>query len=310
MESVRTYQQTVDKVQNNPGILPLVAEHRKDMQAMITRGMSLRWEFFVNAFDTRQQVAALLPAVAATASSVDLAMREGRHGAYVRELASAISLFQDRTDSLLDMYAEVTKVIDNLSTCSYTSQAFEALLSKVQKVIDTLNLEGYANLDKWVENVEHEIERALLQRLLKFIDIWVREFSKSVSEDGNKHLAGYRSLASSKTANTSVLHIEPSKHEIRIKNQVIYLDPPVEAAKTSWYAHLQEWLGVVCHLPRLQSAHQEIGLKTRKPSLENTTYISLVSLLARRAASGECCLTRASALQAPARGPTKAIQNY
>lgn len=281
METIRTYQQTIDKVQHNPGILPLVAEHRRDVQAMITRGMSLRWEFFVNAFDSRQQVAALLPAAAPNAATADLAMREGRHGAFVRELASAVSMFQDRTDSLLDMYAEVMKVVDSLSTCAYSTQVFEVLLSRVQKAIDTLSLEGYANLDKWVKDLEGEIESTLLARLEKVIEHWCIEFAKSASEDNlaSSKLASQlsRTMGGSRAAARLDLHVDPSKHEICIKNQVIYLDPPVEAAKMSWYEQLQDWLGVICHLPRLQSTHHEIGLRSKKLSFEETTYIGLVS---------------------------------
>lgn len=281
METVRTYQQTIDKAQNNPGILPLVAEYRRDVQAMITRGMSLRWEFFVNAFDSRQQVAALLPDAAPNAATTDLAMREGRHGAFVRELASAISMFQDRTDSLLDMYTDVSRVVDGLSNCAYSKQSFEKLLSKVQKAIDVLSLEGYANLGKWVKDLEDEIESTLLARLEKIIDLWCTEFARSASEDTpastkpNGHLS--RTLGGSRAGTEMDLHVKPSMHEIRMKNQVIYLDPSVEAAKMSWYAQLQEWLGVICRLPRLQSSHHEIGLRSKKLNLEETTHIGLAS---------------------------------
>jgi dynein heavy chain 1 len=159
METVRTYQQTLDKVYSNPGILALVAEYRKDVQAMITRGMSLRWEFFVNAFDTRQQMAALLPPgqIGAPGAINDFTAREGRHGAFVRELASTVSMFQDRTDALLDLYSDVSKILDSLATCASSQQAFEALLLKMQKIIDQLNLEGYANLDNWVKDLDTKI---------------------------------------------------------------------------------------------------------------------------------------------------------
>ena len=37
--------------------------------------------------------------------------------------------------------------------------------------------------------------------------------------------------------------LEVSIHEVRIRNQVIYLDPPVEVARSNWFNHLHEWLG-------------------------------------------------------------------
>jgi dynein heavy chain 1 len=38
MQTVRTYSQTVDKVQSNAGIASLVAEYRNDVQAKVAAG--------------------------------------------------------------------------------------------------------------------------------------------------------------------------------------------------------------------------------------------------------------------------------
>lgn len=164
MEAVRTYTQTVDKVLANRGILNLVAEYRRECQQLLAKGedryawltfgplvpmysdlhiallqgMSLRWEFFVNAFDNRQQINSLLPSSASAGSAAiagDLTEREGRHAAFVRELASAASVFQDRTESLLEMYRNVESIIDELAKCPYEQGAFAGLLVQIQKIV-------------------------------------------------------------------------------------------------------------------------------------------------------------------------------
>lgn len=38
METVRTWDQTVEKVAANPGVAPLLAEHRNNAQDMVARG--------------------------------------------------------------------------------------------------------------------------------------------------------------------------------------------------------------------------------------------------------------------------------
>lgn len=117
METVRTYSQTLDLIEKNPAIEILVAEFRNEAQRMISRGtfltlsrpliilvltdshpalfcshgsysirdsgMSVRWDFFVNAFDTHRY----LPAAG-------LEGRENRNLAYVRELAAVVSILQ------------------------------------------------------------------------------------------------------------------------------------------------------------------------------------------------------------------------
>lgn len=49
--------------------------------------------------------------------------------------------------------------------------------------IDKLNLEGYANLEHWVSELDKRIEGILLQRLRQIIDVWCTEFDRS--DDGD-----------------------------------------------------------------------------------------------------------------------------
>jgi hypothetical protein len=37
--------------------------------------------------------------------------------------------------------------------------------------------------------------------------------------------------------------LKPIVHEIRIQNQVIFLDPPTESARQTWLQQLHDWLG-------------------------------------------------------------------
>jgi dynein heavy chain 1 len=46
-----------------------------------------------------------------------------------------------------------------------------------------LNLEGYANLEHWVAELDKRIEGILLQRLVHIIKVWCAEFDRS--DDGD-----------------------------------------------------------------------------------------------------------------------------
>jgi len=37
--------------------------------------------------------------------------------------------------------------------------------------------------------------------------------------------------------------VKPIVHEIRIQNQVIFLDPPIEYARQTWVRQLHDWIG-------------------------------------------------------------------
>lgn len=52
--------------------------------------------------------------------------------------------------------------------------------------IDRLNLDGYANLEHWVAELDQKIEAILLQRLTHIIQVWCTEFDRSEDFDGRR----------------------------------------------------------------------------------------------------------------------------
>ena len=41
------------------------------------------------------------------------------------------------------------------------------------------------------------------------------------------------------------MNVKPIVHEIRIQNQVIFLDPPIEYARQTWVRQLHDWIGKI-----------------------------------------------------------------
>jgi dynein heavy chain 1 len=128
METVRTYLQTVDRVNAYPTVAPLIAEFRSNTQDMIVKGMSYRWEHFTSFMSST-------PSAYDSASSGTIATREGRHAVFVKEFASAVSIFQDRCDALVEMSDSLEKIVDELSTCSFEADVFANLLAEIQKMV-------------------------------------------------------------------------------------------------------------------------------------------------------------------------------
>ncbi|KAJ3727228.1 dynein heavy chain, N-terminal region 1-domain-containing protein [Lentinula guzmanii] len=270
METVRTYGQTLDLVENNRGIEWLVAEYRNESQRMISKGVNIRWDHFVNQYDTGRFV-----------SSAD--GRDNRHIQFVREFASVVSVLQDKTNSVIDLYKDILRAVDDLATCSYTTEAFSELLGRIQGAIDRLNLEGYANLDHWVAELDKRIETILLQRLGQIILAWSTEFDRT-DDDLRRDTVPLREnkrriekRMKEEKFMESHMTIKPFVHEIRIQNQVIFLDPPIEYARAAWIKQLHDWLGVVCRLRRIQSSRYEIGLQMQGSVSSETTYTSLLT---------------------------------
>ncbi|KAF9336730.1 hypothetical protein BG006_007626 [Podila minutissima] len=281
METIRTYSQMVNKVQRHSEIATLVAGYRNDAQKMVSKGVNLRWEHFANTYGSVSTY--INPGTFADA-------RENRHIMFVREFASVVSIFQDKVDSLIAIYDDIMKLIDELPVCAFVHSTFSSIILRIQKLIDRLNLESYSNLDQWVTELDAKIEAVLVNRLQQAIKAWMLEYQRDDleesgdSRDSAAHGKNKKRRANREAERTSALtkanEVKPTLkvlvHEIRIKNQVMYLDPPVEQARVSWYSQLHEWLSVVCTLTRIQSSRYEIGLAV-KDSLEDLTYSDLLT---------------------------------
>lgn len=131
-----------------------------------------------------------------------------------------------------------------------------------------MNLEGYANLEHWVAELDKRIESILLQRLTHIIQVWCSEFDRTDDGDTRRDSLPLRDMSNKRrggkgareekvsdlyrpsdmvTKSSQMLEgnmtVKPIVHEIRIQNQVIFLDPPIEYARSTWIKQLHDWLG-------------------------------------------------------------------
>lgn len=243
--------------------------------------MPLRWEMFVNLYD-----------------------RENRHLAFVREFASVVSVLQDKTNAAIDTSRDVDRLVEELATCTYSTAAFAPIIKQIQAIVrasapppslpalgavpkltrlappsapqvDRLNLEGYANLDAWVLQLDARVEKVLLDRIAQIIRQWSAQFTRNDDQDdwSARRKVGFaadsalvrfsaaadpamvarltpdRSFARPPQRDDGVVEVISLLHEVRIQNQVIYLDPPIEHARASWMQQLQAWLGASRRCP-------------------------------------------------------------
>ncbi|PFH46895.1 hypothetical protein AMATHDRAFT_7278 [Amanita thiersii Skay4041] len=274
IETVKTYRKVLSLVEQNKGIEWLVAEYRTESQKMIAKGMNIRWDHFMNQHDISRYV-----------SGSDA--KDDRNVQFVLEFASVVSFFQDKTNNAIGLYQGITRAVEDLATCPYTTEAFSELLARIQLAIDRLNLEGYANLDHWVAELDKRIESVLVQRLMQCIQAWCHEFDCMDGTDIRRDTSLLKGITNRRQDNRAReerfmetrMTVKPIIHEIRIQNQVIFLDPPIEYARVILIRQLHDWLGVVCRQKRIQSSRYEIGLQMQKVPASETTYTSLLTKL-------------------------------
>lgn len=286
METVRTYAQTNKTISEMSEVSVLLSGYQNDVHTLISKGVPLKWESFVHSYDLHLRH---LPN-GSLDPSTSLAGRESRHVQFVRDFAASVSILQDKTGILTGIHDTIKKAMAELCACPYDSDAFQSKLEVIQTSVDQLNLENYVNLAHWVGDLNQQIEMILLTRLQEAVLLWIEVF-KGVSTDGVDDDSHRKRMSRISDGSGADGHVKDQGiynpkmkrlvHEISIRNQVIYLDPPMEYARASWFTQLHHWLAVVCNLQKLKASRYE--MKVNLEITENELFSELVRMPSVRA---------------------------
>jgi dynein heavy chain 1, cytosolic len=97
-----------------------------------------------------------------------------------------------------------------------------------------------------VEQLNSTMQEILLGRLKEAIVKWTTVFS---SDDHSSEIYSHkgRKLASTNEdkLKSRQINLKPIFHELIIRNQVIFLEPPLEHARTICFSSLYQWLGTL-----------------------------------------------------------------
>ncbi|KAL2143584.1 hypothetical protein VTI28DRAFT_10234 [Corynascus sepedonium] len=253
MESVRTFAQTNRQIADMSEVAVLLSGHRDEVYTLIAKGIPLKWESFVNTYEVH------FKNYTANGGLDNFKGGESKHVMFIREFAASVSLLQSKTITLANIHATVQKAMTELEKCPYEVSAFESRLETIQSAVDQLNLEQYVNLGYWVERMNRQIKAILLARLQHAVQAWIEAFEDEHLERLSDRK---RFLETSDGTKADVPVIKKLIHEITMRNQVIYLDPPLEFARASWFSQLQEWIGVVCNLKKIKATRYQMSIST------------------------------------------------
>jgi dynein heavy chain 1 len=147
-ETLRIYRKTLVRVDQNPQISILVANYHAAIQTLIAKGTQLRWEYFTG-----------------------ISVTENRQAAFVRDLATAVTTFQEKTFSALHYCQAIDVSVGQLSTVKYDHKLFVECLDSIQANVDKLNFEALSHLEQWNIGLDARIENVLLERLTVAIQV-------------------------------------------------------------------------------------------------------------------------------------------
>ena len=275
MESVRSLAQTSRVIDSMTKVSMLLSGYQKEIQSLVLTGVNLKWESFVHSYDLHVKHAPILVGGPAARSST-VSRSESKHVQFVRDFASATSLLQNKTSALQVIYDNVQSAVHELKTCPYDAQAFGARLEVIQTAVDQLNLENYSNLAFWVSEMNQTIESILIERLRKATHTWVETFHSFRTEEA-KEYGARRQAPADHDESPKIPLLRKLVLEVLMRNQVVYLDPPIQSTRASWLSQLHEWLAVVCNLPIIMSSRYEMKVSVHDHSASKSRFTHLLS---------------------------------
>lgn len=166
IESVRTYERCLEKLDSKSKIVLLVAGMHKEVQNLIAEGIGLVWESY-------------------------------KLDPYVQRLAELVVNFQEKVDDLIIIDEEIDVDVRSLETCAYSANNFKDTLARIQKAVDDLSLRQYSNLHAWVGKLDEAVEEKLALRLQAGIEAWTdallghSETNEDDQEDMDTHASKF-----------------------------------------------------------------------------------------------------------------------
>ncbi|KAJ9599379.1 hypothetical protein L9F63_010141, partial [Diploptera punctata] len=225
IESVRTYERTLEKIEDKASIIPLVAGMRREVQMLIADGVALVWESY-------------------------------KLDPYVQRLAEVVFSFQEKVEDLLVVEEQLDVDVRSLETCPYSANTFADILGKIQHAVDDLSLRQYSNLHIWVNRLDEEVEKNLAARLQSGIQAWTNALNGKKKEIDLSMDTDAPAQPTHKPGGDPQIQIVV--HEVRITNQIMYLYPSIEEARFQIMQQLFAWQAIVTSQTRLQSSRYQV----------------------------------------------------
>ncbi|XP_045114160.1 dynein heavy chain, cytoplasmic-like isoform X3 [Portunus trituberculatus] len=248
IESVRTYERTLEKMEDKTNILLLVAGMRKEVQGLVSEGMSLVWESY-------------------------------KLDPYVQRLAECVFNFQEKVDDLLVLEEQLDVDVRSLDTCQYAHFTFAEILNKIQKAVDDLSLHQYSNLHIWVQRLDEQVEKKLAARLQAGLQAWTAALLGQQQKDEDIDIPMDTDTPDKPTHKPGGdPKINQVVQEVRITNQTMYMHPAIEQARYQIMEQLFSWQAIVTSQNRIQSTRYQVGLD--RPTTQ--VYKNLLTKLPER----------------------------
>lgn len=123
-ETVQMYFQLDQEMNRTPFLINLFAGYRNNIHGLLTRGIQLKWDHFLNALEIRSS-----RPFSITNSS------DGKYLLFVKEFYQSVSILQDKYNMTVSINDEIEKTLQDLAHCPFRKTTFQSYIDKIQTLV-------------------------------------------------------------------------------------------------------------------------------------------------------------------------------
>lgn len=182
---------------------------------------------------------------------------------WVETFSRRVARFEEKVEDAVKKSNQVYELLQQLRICHYTNEAMGEVLLAIQSVVDEMQMRGFSNIELWVSSVDKDIEGIIGHRLSSEVSRWLKAFGEEVDPTqvvDDKAVSYGEELP---------LVLDETIHEVLLSNQVLYLSPAIEEARSTWITSLHRHLGVCCQLPRIITSRFDVFSASERNVVRN-----------------------------------------
>lgn len=225
IDTLKTFYRTMEVIGQQSKTNELLNGYENSVYSLLSKGFSFNWESFIHIYDLNNSLSS-----------------ENKHVKFIHDFETSVKLLEAKSQELNTIYSSISSNLAQLQVCAFNYDSFSKLLTLIQEEVDKLNLEGYVNVTTFVDNLNAEIKETLVQRCHEAASTWLAAFDKPELE---------QNIA---IPNNVLVH------ELILKNRMISLHPPLEAARCTWLQNFQDNINTTCRLAKIQDNRFDIKL--------------------------------------------------
>lgn len=238
VETLRIYEQVNWNIQSTQGSSVLLDKHHSLVLSYLQDALPLRWTSFANADGLRM-----------TNSRGDLL-----HDKLILAFSDAILTLQRKTAVVKSCHVLINEAMARLRSCTYSAQSFQEELFVIQSCVDKLVAEDLPEITRFTTQLNANIQSILLDRLHEALNLWSMAFEAGdlpkVEDLVDISLTIWKGNDEANLVSTTM----PLLHEIRLQNQLIFVEPPLETAHITLLEHMHEVIAIVCDRSIIRSS--------------------------------------------------------